>query len=460
VYGPVFERNLRFAVREKPKDGNSNNKKGKKKGNDFNTDNPLEGIISCPPFGDDNTSIEQVQQFYDYWTHFNSWRDFSLKAQEITKHNLDMADNRDEKRWMAKEVVRKMKNLKKQEVTRIGLLVERAVAADPRLRRSRDEERETKLNAKKEREEKEQRQQKELKEKEESEKKEAGERESNLKEVKAKEKVIQQKLKKELRKARQLLRRILFKAFETEQHASENNADSEPLWGSLEQMNDDVEFLCEKLAIQQMTELTRKLGGADGDVPDKLPDDMIDTIEDCLQTTKGASEEEKAEQKAKRDEARIRLAEKEALKKEVIAAVNPWTKEEIVTLGKSIRKYPAGGANRWETIAQFINNSLSLSEPRTKEECIAQYNETLRTFKPATEAATTTEVSDVAASGSPSADEWTTELDAKLQEGLKKFPASMEKNERWTSISTHMGKPKKDCVQRFKTIREALKNKK
>jgi len=451
VYGPVFERNLRFAVREIPNEGKRGKKGGGGGGMVPNNDNPLEGIISCPPFGDDNTPIEQIQQFYEYWTHFNSWRDFTLKAQEMTKHDLDMADNRDEKRWMAKEVDRKSKNLKKQEVARIALLVERAMAADPRLKRHREQERLAKEKIRQDKEEKERELQQKQKQQEEQEAKEAAEREEKLKIEKAKEKVIQQKQKKELRKARQLLRRIMFKAFE--EQAANDEGDDEPFWGSLEKMNDDVEFLCDRMTVEQITELSSKLGGERGEVPEQLPDDVMYIIEDSVQTLKGVSAQEKAIQKAKRDEARKRVAQREAEKKAIAAAANPWSKEELSTLAKAVKKYPAGGANRWETIAMFLNNALALAQPRTKEECIAQYNETMRTLAVAKDSPVAT----------PKAaeDAWTPDEDAKLQEGLKEYPASMDKNERWSAISKLVGtKSKKDCVQRFKFIREALKNKK
>jgi len=57
-------------------------------------------------------------------------------------------------------------------------------------------------------------------------------------------------------------------------------------------------------------------------------------------------------------------------------------------------------------------------------------------------------------------DEWTDDEDKLLQEALAKFPATMDKNERWTSIAKMVtGKSKKQCVQRFKYIRDAIKNK-
>ena len=41
---------------------------------------------------------------------------------------------------------------------------------------------------------------------------------------------------------------------------------------------------------------------------------------------------------------------------------------------------------------------------------------------------------------------------------MRDFPASLDKNERWSKISDAVsGKTKRDCVARFKELRAALK---
>lgn len=45
---------------------------------------------------------------------------------------------------MKQEIDRKIKKMKREEMARINLLVERAMAADPRLRREREKERQEK----------------------------------------------------------------------------------------------------------------------------------------------------------------------------------------------------------------------------------------------------------------------------------------------------------------------------
>lgn len=163
-YGPVFRRNLRFAscndpARQEGGEGGATTttptpkKKGKnkkKKGGGGGGNDARKASSGPPPdFGDDATPVSQVHRFYDFWIHFDSWRDFTLKAAEEAEHDVEAADCREEKRWMKQEIDRKVKKMKRDEMARINLLVERAMAADPRLRR----EKERLAKEKKEREE-------------------------------------------------------------------------------------------------------------------------------------------------------------------------------------------------------------------------------------------------------------------------------------------------------------------
>uniref|UniRef100_A0A0G4GNF4 DnaJ homolog subfamily C member 2 n=1 Tax=Chromera velia CCMP2878 TaxID=1169474 RepID=A0A0G4GNF4_9ALVE len=64
--------------------------------------------------------------------------------------------------------------------------------------------------------------------------------------------------------------------------------------------------------------------------------------------------------------------------------------------------------------------------------------------------------SDAAAAGGAE-DQWSPEQQAALEKALAKFPASMAANERWTAISGEVpGKSKKECVARFKEIRQSI----
>jgi len=159
---------------------------------------------------------------------------------------------------------------------------------------------------------------------------------------------------------------------------------------------------------------------------------------------------------AQQQENRRNAAEDEEKK----ATAKPWSKEELTCLAKATKKYPAGGRNRWDAISNFISNS---SVPRSKEDCIAQYNILVATSTtapvkaPAANDASKAEVTAAVETYSI----WTEEQDTMLQDGLAKFPSKMDTNERWSQISTGVkGKSKKECVSRYKAIREALKKKK
>ena len=88
LYGPVFERNLRFASFNDPVklmnakdnggegDGTTPKKKGKnkkKKGGSGGDNKKAKNNTPPPPFGDNDTPLSQVHAFYDFWTHFDSW---------------------------------------------------------------------------------------------------------------------------------------------------------------------------------------------------------------------------------------------------------------------------------------------------------------------------------------------------------------------------------------------------
>ena len=54
-------------------------------------------------------------------------------------------------------------------------------------------------------------------------------------------------------------------------------------------------------------------------------------------------------------------------------------------------------------------------------------------------------------------DIWTQAQQQKLEAALKEFSSAIEPQERWTKISSRVeGKTKKQCVERFKEIRNAM----
>lgn len=228
-----------------------------------------------------------------------------------------------------------------------------------------------------------------------------------------------------------------------------DNSVGDGVWDDLEKMNDDIELLCEALSLVELTSLSDALGGpAAVDEDDKSPIcvEALAEVRQCAVETAAGVERQSLLAIEARYKARKNDANKQREAKLANAAA-PWSKEELSALSKAIKKYPAGGAARWDGIAGFINNICKQEVPRSKEECIEKYNQ-IASAPSATTGNT----------GIDSHKPWTDDEDSLLQAMLRKFPASMEKNERWNQISIGVpGRSKKECVERFKAIREAVK---
>ncbi|GMH67456.1 hypothetical protein TL16_g04682 [Triparma laevis f. inornata] len=391
----------------------------------------------------------EVNQFYQYWINFESWRDFTLAASKKCDHDVEGAEGREEKRWMMNEISSTCKKMKKAEVKRISDLLERSMNLDPRLRREKE-------RAAAEKEEKAGREEREKREKEETEKREkeeaeksAAEEELERKTKAANMKAVKDKEKKMLRKQKNLFRKLAMKAFET---GGDDN------WGSLVEANDEVEFLIEKLDLMTLPALSAALGNSE----ETLDTNGIKIVRGAFKSTKSGAENaflvEEREKIKRADEAK---AKEEADK--AARAPRPWSAAELNALHKAVKKNPVGGGGKWEIIANYINQTLALPLPRSKDECLKEWNAICK--KNAEMAEEKFKGADEDEAGETAKEEkvddpnaWSADEVADLQKALKKFNSKMEKNERWTQIARFVAtKNKKMCVDKYKEIRASLK---
>jgi DnaJ homolog subfamily C member 2 len=466
TFGPVFLRNLRFDARLRPdlaaSSSSSNNNSSRTAGNSK----------SAPPpeLGDDDTSLEQVHAFYDYWTRFSSWRDFSTQAMEELQMSPDEMENvetRFEKRYLQKEIDKRTKQLKRQEVVRIQTLVERAMEADPRLYVSfegwyvlffeclssyarvvlrRRRERQEQILAKERKMEEKRLEQERLEEQRRAQEQQQLLEEEQLKLARAQEKLQRETQKKLMRKAKQILRRNL--SFLYEQNPSSH-------WKDSYDMNQDIDFLCSTVSVEVVNQFNEQHDSGNNNGADYLSFlfQEIKKRKDNPSSSTTTATTSKSSMKMESDA-------------QELADRRTWSATDLSALSKALKKYPAGGAGRWEAICAFVNHSTGASPPWTKDECIEKYNATVRSRPPppgtqvgipATNSAAPRPAVVTPTTEATAEDVWTTEQDQLLQEALAKFPASMDKNERWTAIASSVpGKNKKSCVQRFKAIRELL----
>jgi DnaJ homolog subfamily C member 2 len=449
-YGPAFERNLHFDARLLPsKQSKMGKQRNNKKAAKFHPKKP-------PSLGDGDTPIDKVHEFYDYWAHFESWRDFTLQAaRELeTEDHLENAESRYEKRWYQKEIDRLAKKLKQQEAARITTLVERAMAVDPRL----IQERKRIIQGKEERQRRREQEALERKKAEDEAKKAEERRIEEERQKKADEKLQREKEKKQFRKVKQTFRRQVSGALEElleKEHALEN----------------EVDLICNSMDRTQLSDLNAKF-------ETKSAPEIVSLVKKHSQEIQNSGKEENGESHfndaKSNDEPASITKDTPSFNPPTPKTQASFTQEELSALAKGVKKFPPGGANRWDQIANYINNLCRPPNPKTKEECIETYNRinsnksvksnstggsnnaaatsSSSTFS-SPEMVTPAAATDVTADSS-----WTAEQDQHLQNGLATYPATMEKNERWTKIAKGvMGKTKKECVQRFKEIRNAIK---
>ena len=362
--------------------------------------------MPVPELGDANSEEKDVENFYAYWVRFESWRDFDLETQSKEVHE-EM--DRYEKRHMKKENAKLAAKRKREEMERIILLVERARANDPRLkifaeqlkaaklekRRSRENLRQAAIDAK------EAEANALLAEKQALEDAKKGsakaEKEKNIKRKKAK------------RRAEKLLKKA-------NSESSASMADLDCLKTIDERESEDVQALAERLTDDADGALAELKGYAANGVPKK-------TVE----------------------VKKVVKLNTEAPKK------LPWTDDEQKCLEKACKRFKAGSMQRWEQIADYINTQLALSVKRTRQECIARFQQPL--VDPKEHAAKVIPASETPP---PAPDAWSALQQKQLETALREFPASLEKNERWAKITAAVeGMTKRDCVERFKELRAA-----
>ncbi|OQR81507.1 DnaJ subfamily C member 2 protein [Thraustotheca clavata] len=232
LYGPVFERNSRFST-----------------------------VTPVPHLGDDETPLEEVQSFYNFWHTFESWRDFTHNAE----HDVDSVESRDEKRFMMKKNEAQAKKLKKQEYNRLADLVSRAQLNDPRLRRVKQAAKNKKENERKAKEAAAQAIIDAQKAAEEAAARLKAEKEDAEKKLKTDAKMAKEKMKKAFRKVKKVFRELT-------EAVNDPRVDVE-----------ETEYLCESIEMDAMVALNTALGGS----TDSLKAGGIEDVAKLLTSLRG-----------------------------------------------------------------------------------------------------------------------------------------------------------------------------
>ncbi|XP_041347493.1 dnaJ homolog subfamily C member 2-like [Gigantopelta aegis] len=429
VFRPVFERNARW----------SNSKK------------------RVPPVGDENSSFEDLNDFFAFWYDFDSWREYSYLDEE----EKEKGENRDERRWIEKQNRAERQKRKKSEVSRIRQLVDNAYACDPRIQRFKDEEKAKKLaqkqakqDAARQRAEEEERVKQEALEEE---RKKREKEEEAARQQAAALKKERDAQKKAFKKERKTLRACLkdFDYF--------SSSDSERVSNMQE-----VEKLSEMLSLTSLQELNEGLTGGDAEKAKAAFHQHVKELNRKV-------EKEKMEQLS---------AMKRSAGGEGGRDKKKWNEMEVQFLIKAVNLFPAGTQDRWDVIAKFIGQHVEGSDKNAKDVLAkakelqkndfalkedAQkraYEHFVKEHKVAAssvqdqpsqrmESVVDQQLRETGMNPAP----WTTDEQKMLEQALKTYNASTP--ERWEKIAEAVNtRSKKDCMKRYKEICEMVRAKK
>ncbi|KAK2185793.1 hypothetical protein NP493_222g02007 [Ridgeia piscesae] len=452
VFRPVFEHNARWSAKKR-----------------------------VPGLGDENTSFEDVNNFYSFWYNFDSWREYSYLDEE----EKEKGENRDERRWIEKQNKAARQKRKKEEIARLRQLVDNSYACDPRIARHLEQEKQKKLavkqakrDAARARAEEEERVNIRGKypiffsghrtghvcnlvkrEAEEVERKKREEEEEVAKMQADKVRKEKEAQRKALKKERKTLRTKLkeFDYFATVDADRVSNMQ-------------DMDKLSELLSVVSLQTLNEALTSGDTEKAKEAFHAQVRELNEELDREKQKQLELTQRGGAGRGEGG---ASKGAA----------WSPEEVETLIKAVNLFPAGTMARWETVASFITQHVPSSK-RTAKEVLFKAKDLQRNDGSLKEdankkafdkfakekKAAAVETSDISERYDSVAEQqimetgsnpapWTAEEQKHLEQALKTFPASTP--ERWDRIATTIPtRSRKDCMRRYKELVELIRAKK
>ena len=114
----------------------------------FDSEARFSKVEPVPRLGDDDSTKEEVETFYNFWYNFDSWRTFEYQDEDVPDDN----ENRDQKRMVERKNNNARKKKKAADTKRLRELVDACLAGDDRIKRFQQKEREGKNKKRNERE--------------------------------------------------------------------------------------------------------------------------------------------------------------------------------------------------------------------------------------------------------------------------------------------------------------------
>ncbi|PKY05670.1 ribosome associated DnaJ chaperone Zuotin [Aspergillus campestris IBT 28561] len=238
-------------------------KKEVQKGNFFKLWRPVlkaEGRFSrvqpVPELGDENSTQEHVENFYNFWYNFDSWRTFEYLDEDVPDDN----ENRDQKRHVEKKNANARRKRKTEDITRLRHMVDDLAGMDERIKNFRKAARagKDKKRLEKEAEAKRLVEEKERARVEEEERKKAADEAAKADREKNK------KAKEAAKNASKKNKRVLKGSVKDANYFAESGA---PSAAEVDSVLTDVDLIISKIDAEELAGLAERLTAAGKDIP-------------------------------------------------------------------------------------------------------------------------------------------------------------------------------------------------
>lgn len=206
-----------------------------------------------PMLGNDSSTKEEVEYFYNFWYSFDSWRSFEYLDEDVPDDN----ESRDQRRHIERKNNNARKKKKVEDTARLRNLVDTALGLDERIKRFRKEEQKSRNAKKIQKEEEEKKKKEEEAKRKEEEAKAAAEKAEKEKAEKADAKKAKEAAKNAVKKNKRVVRGAV-------KDANYFVLDGEASAKQIDAALNDVDALLAKIGLDDIAELMVKLGGKRG----------------------------------------------------------------------------------------------------------------------------------------------------------------------------------------------------
>ena len=215
----------------------------------FKSESRFSKIQPVPQFGDDNSTKEEVDNFYNFWYNFDSWRSFEYLDEDVPDDN----ENRSQKRHMERKNTNARSKRKAEDNARLRKLLDDASAGDERIKRFRQQANAAKNKKKNDREAAEKAAKEEAQRKKEAEEKAAKEAEEKAKNDREAGKKAKEAAKNAVKKNKRVLRGSVKDA----NYFASGDASA----AQIDNVLNDVELITGKIDPDEVADLAGKLNG-------------------------------------------------------------------------------------------------------------------------------------------------------------------------------------------------------